>query len=91
MFEFFWKSKNVLLLFLDQEKVSDYEIKLMDIDAEHLGIPVSMATVFMYQVWKDVTGIVRTAGASDGGCHRFLALYMYIFGVFATWSCLPYW
>ena len=23
------------------EKVSDYEIKLMDIDTEHLGIPVS--------------------------------------------------
>ena len=26
--------------FLDGEKVSDYEMKLMDIDSEHLGIPV---------------------------------------------------
>ena len=28
-------------LFSDGEKVSDYEMKLMDIDSEHLGIPVS--------------------------------------------------
>lgn len=26
---------------LDQEKVSDYEMKLMDLDVEQLGIPVS--------------------------------------------------
>lgn len=25
----------------DQEKVSDYEMKLMDLDVEQLGIPVS--------------------------------------------------
>ena len=25
----------------DQEKVSDYEMKLIDLDTEHLGIPVS--------------------------------------------------
>ena len=30
-----------LSIFSDQEKVSDYEIKLVDIDSEHLGIPVS--------------------------------------------------
>ena len=29
-----------LLLFLDGEKTSQFEIKLMDIDSEHLGIPV---------------------------------------------------
>jgi len=28
------------LLFTDGEKVSDYEMKLMDLDTEHLGIPV---------------------------------------------------
>lgn len=28
-------------LFPDQEKVSDYEMKLMDLDVEQLGIPVS--------------------------------------------------
>jgi len=26
--------------FTDGEKVSDYEMKLMDLDTEHLGIPV---------------------------------------------------
>lgn len=29
----------------DQEKVSDYEMKLMDLDVEQLGIPVSVATL----------------------------------------------
>ncbi len=28
--------------FADGEKVSDYEMKLMDLDTEHLGIPVSL-------------------------------------------------
>lgn len=30
-----------LVIFADQEKVSDYEMKLMDLDVEQLGIPVS--------------------------------------------------
>ena len=30
-------------LFSDQERVCDYNMKLMDIDSEHLGIPVSQA------------------------------------------------
>ena len=36
---------SLFLLFFspDGEKVSDYEMKLMDIDSEHLGIPVSFA------------------------------------------------
>lgn len=29
-------------VFLDQEKVSDYEMKLMDLDVEQLGIPVRL-------------------------------------------------
>lgn len=29
------------LILTDQEKVSDYEMKLMDLDVEQLGIPVS--------------------------------------------------
>ena len=28
-------------LFIDQEKVSEYSMMLMNIDSEHLGIPVS--------------------------------------------------
>lgn len=30
----------------DQEKVSDYEMKLMDLDVEQLGIPVSNSSFF---------------------------------------------
>lgn len=29
-------------MFVDQEKVSDYEMKLMDLDVEQLGIPVRL-------------------------------------------------
>lgn len=29
------------IISLDGDKVSDYEMKLMDLDTEHLGIPVS--------------------------------------------------
>lgn len=40
-----------LLSFVDQEKVSDYEMKLMDLDVEQLGIPVSMVfSVYCTQV-----------------------------------------
>lgn len=35
---------NVMFMFesQNQEKVSDYEMKLMNLDQEHLGIPVSL-------------------------------------------------
>lgn len=37
-----WKQLvKLCFLSLDQEKVSDYEMKLMDLDVEQLGIPVS--------------------------------------------------
>lgn len=37
-----WKHLvKLCFLSLDQEKVSDYEMKLMDLDVEQLGIPVS--------------------------------------------------
>jgi proliferating cell nuclear antigen len=29
----------LFLLFLDQDKFADYELRLMDLDSEHLGIP----------------------------------------------------
>lgn len=31
----------IMFILSDQEKVSDYEMKLMDLDVEQLGIPVS--------------------------------------------------
>ncbi len=31
----------------DQDKVSDYEMKLMNLDQEHLGIPVRMHFLFI--------------------------------------------
>lgn len=38
---------NICFLLLDQEKVSDYEMKLMDLDVEQLGIPVSILFSFL--------------------------------------------
>lgn len=35
-------SEILLWILSDQEKVSDYEMKLMDLDVEQLGIPVSV-------------------------------------------------
>lgn len=35
----------------NQEKVSDYEMKLMNLDQEHLGIPVSFCIQFNIDVW----------------------------------------
>lgn len=32
----------------DGEKVSDYEMKLMDLDTEHLGIPVGVMSLQLY-------------------------------------------
>lgn len=37
--------------FIDQEKVSEYNMKLMDIDSEHLGIPVSTTVKNTPVVW----------------------------------------
>ena len=42
-----WMYSKLLTLFSDGEKVSDYEMKLMDLDTEHLGIPVSSRTVLL--------------------------------------------
>ena len=41
-----------ILFFVDQEKVSDYAMKLVDLDTEHLGIPVS------YQIVDDFMFII---------------------------------
>lgn len=37
----------LLNVFSDQEKVSDYEMKLMDLDVEQLGIPVRLILQFL--------------------------------------------
>jgi hypothetical protein len=36
----------------DQEKVSDYEMKLMDLDVEQLGIPVSVCYIKLFNMLK---------------------------------------
>lgn len=43
----------------DQEKMSDYEMKLMDLDVEQLGIPVSNSSFFtVFWVWFLLTPAV---------------------------------
>lgn len=39
----------------DQEKVSDYEMKLMDLDVEQLGIPVSNLWRVPFVFWVQRT------------------------------------
>jgi len=60
----------------NQEKVSDYEVKLMDIDSEHLGIPdqeydaiIQMPSAELQRICRDLTQIgdsVNIACTKDG-------------------------
>ena len=44
------------ILISDQERVCDYSIKLMDIDSEHLGIPVGHKDSFKCSIYKQILG-----------------------------------
>lgn len=53
--------------FAAQDKISDYEMKLMDIDSEHLGIPdaeyqaiVKMSALEFARICKDLSSIGDT-------------------------------
>lgn len=52
---------------LDQDKISDFEMKLMDIDSEHLGIPeteyeaiIRMPSQEFARICKDLSSIGDT-------------------------------
>ena len=54
----------------DQDKISDFELKLMDIDSEHLGIPdteysavVKMPAAEFQRIMRDLSSI------GDTGAH----------------------
>lgn len=54
-------------MFLDQDKISDFEMKLMDIDSEHLGIPeteyeavVTMPSAEFQRICRDLTTLGDT-------------------------------
>ena len=53
-------------LFSDQERVCDYNMKLMDIDSEHLGIPVShiFNIAFPYLSLVSLATLVKGFGQS---------------------------
>lgn len=51
-------------LYIDSDKISEYDLKLMDIDSEHLGIPetsyeavVSMSSVRFQEICRDLQGL----------------------------------
>jgi proliferating cell nuclear antigen PCNA len=57
----------VLSTFADQDKISDFEMKLMDIDSEHLGIPdtdyqaiVTMPSAEFQRIVRDLSSIGDT-------------------------------
>ena len=37
----------ITTIITDQDRVSEYEMKLMDIDSEHVGIPVSQLAIYL--------------------------------------------
>ena len=55
------------LALADQDKISDFELKLMDIDSEHLGIPdteysavVKMPAAEFQRIMRDLSSIGDT-------------------------------
>lgn len=57
--------------FIAQDKISDFEMKLMDIDSEHLGIPeaeyhaiVRMPSAEFARICKDLSSIGDTGNFS---------------------------
>ena len=68
-----------LCLLADQDKISDFELKLMDIDSEHLGIPdteysavVKMPAAEFQRIMRDLSSIGDTGACARH--RRFLAL-----------------
>jgi proliferating cell nuclear antigen len=57
----------VRLMYAENDRISDFELKLMDIDSEHLGIPdteysavVRMPSSEFQRICKDLTNIGDT-------------------------------
>lgn len=72
-----------MILFTAQDKISDFEMKLMDIDSEHLGIPeaeyhaiVRMPSAEFARICKDLSSIGDTGDVQTflnvNYCLRFL-------------------
>ena len=64
----------VPLALTDQDKISDFELKLMDIDSEHLGIPdteysavVKMPSAEFQRIMRDLSSIGDTG--ARGAAH----------------------
>lgn len=57
----------------DEDRVSDFEVKLMDIDSEHLGIPdtdyaatIQMPSSEYQRICRDLSSIGDTGGLGGG-------------------------
>ena len=64
-----------LLPAADQERLSEFDLKLMDIDSEHLGIPeaeydatVKMPAGEVQRIVKDLSSIGDTGGCAAWAC-----------------------
>ena len=70
----FWATE--LCLRVDQDKIADFEMKLMDIDSEHLGIPeaefqaiVRMPSAEFARICKDLSTIGDTGMSNISLCN----------------------
>ena len=77
----------LLFLFKAQDKISDFEMTLMDIDSEHLGIPeaeyhaiVRMPSAEFAKICKDLASIGDTGmlNVVIYEIHVFSALYFFL-------------
>ncbi len=67
------------MIIVDSDKISEYDLKLMDIDSEHLGIPetsyeavVSMSSVRFQEICRDLQGL------SESGKKRYFEVIIII-------------
>lgn len=81
----------VLSTFADQDKISDFEMKLMDIDSEHLGIPdtdyqaiVTMPSAEFQRIVRDLSSIGDTGKVETFWvCRQQCAWYENLSGISA--------
>ena len=73
------------LIIIDQDKIADFEMKLMDIDSEHLGIPeaeyqaiVRMPSAEFARICKDLSSLGDTGSVLFHGFVQLIFVFFVI-------------
>ena len=76
----------LFVFMIDQDKIADFEMKLMDIDSEHLGIPeaeyhaiVRMPSTEFARICKDLSSLGDTGSVLSHGFVMFPCFNMVLF------------